>query len=62
MCNWVTILHSRKKNCIGEITIKKIIKNKKFFKIIKKKKPLKLNIDNHSTDLSVFEETLEINF
>jgi len=23
MCNWVTMLYSRKKNCIGEITIKK---------------------------------------
>ena len=22
MCNWVTILYSKKKNCIGEITIK----------------------------------------
>ena len=26
ICNWVTMLYSRKKNCIGEITIKKIIK------------------------------------
>ena len=26
MCNWVTMLYSRKKNCIGEITIKKINK------------------------------------
>jgi len=25
MCNWVTMLYSRKKNCIGEITIKKIL-------------------------------------
>ena len=25
MCNWVTMLYSRKKNCMGEITIKKII-------------------------------------
>ena len=23
MCNWVTMLYRRKKNCIGEITIKK---------------------------------------
>ena len=23
MCNWVAMLYSRKKNCIGEITIKK---------------------------------------
>ena len=23
MCNWVTMLYSRKYNCIGEITIKK---------------------------------------
>ena len=23
MCNWVTMLYSRKKNCVGEITIKK---------------------------------------
>ena len=29
MCNWVTMLYSRKKNCIGEIMIKKIIKQKK---------------------------------
>ena len=28
MCNWVTMLYSRKKNCIGEITIKKIKKEK----------------------------------
>ena len=28
MCNWVTTLYSRKKNCIGEIAIKKLIKNK----------------------------------
>ena len=26
MCNWVTMLYSRKKNCIGEITIKKFKK------------------------------------
>ena len=25
MCNWFTMLYSRKKNCIGEITIEKII-------------------------------------
>ena len=25
MCNWVTTLYSRKKNCIGEITIKIIV-------------------------------------
>ena len=25
MCNWVTMLYSRKKYCIGEITIKKKI-------------------------------------
>ena len=25
-CNWVTMLYSRKKNCIGETTIKKKIK------------------------------------
>ena len=24
MCNWVTMLYSRKKNCIGEIAIKKM--------------------------------------
>ena len=35
MCNWVTVPYSRKKNCIGEITIlkitilKKIIHSKK---------------------------------
>ena len=29
MCNWVSILCSRKKNCIGEITIKKITINGK---------------------------------
>ena len=23
MCNWVTMLYNRKKNCIGEVTIKK---------------------------------------
>ena len=41
MCNWVTMLNSRKKNCIGEITIKKIrkkIKNKKDINFKKDKK------------------------
>ena len=40
MFNWVTMLYSRKKNCIGEITIKKIFKNQiynhKKIKIISK--------------------------
>ena len=31
MCNWVTMLYSRKKNCIGEIKIKEI-KNNNFQK------------------------------
>jgi len=34
MCNWVTMLYSRKKNCIEEITIKKIFLNKKVKKYI----------------------------
>ena len=33
VCDWVTLLYSREKNCIGEVTIKKIIlkKRKKSF-------------------------------
>ena len=31
MCNWVTMVHSRKKKCIGEITIKKRGKKRKMW-------------------------------
>ena len=30
ICNWVAMLYSRKKNCIGEIRIKKLKKNTLF--------------------------------
>ena len=36
MCNWVTVLYSRKKNCIGELTINKI-KERKISKARSKK-------------------------
>ena len=37
ICNWVNMLYSRKKNCIGEITIKKRRRRTKKLKKIKGK-------------------------
>ena len=41
-CNWVTMLYTRKKNCVGEITIKK--KKKKVFTKQKRLKDFKTKL------------------
>ena len=46
MCNWVTVLYSRKKNCIGEITIKN--NNNKKIKII-------IRVSHFSTPVRLFK-------
>ena len=46
MCNWFTMLYSRKNNCIGEITMKNLNKNICVYK------PLRIQWPNSNLNLS----------